>query len=136
MNKTLDRSSIIGLIVGLLVSGGVASLAAQPLDVRSLAAGYVLFALNFLALKSISRTLVQVAANGYSSGRTKLWLMLGSMAKFLGLIGALFVLLVILELSGFYVALGSLLSLLVLTGIQIVSYLRSLAAGTTAPPKS
>ncbi len=107
----------------------------QPLEVRSLAAGYVLFALNFLALKSISRLLVQVAAHGHSSGRTKLWLTLGSMAKFLGLIGALFVLLVILELSGFYVALGSLLSLIVLTGIHGVSYLRGLATGPTAPPK-
>jgi hypothetical protein len=136
MKRTLDRSSIIGLIVGLLVSVGVASLVAKPLNVKSLAAGYVLFALNFLALKSISRTLVQIAASGHSSGRTKLWLTLGSMAKFIGLIGALFVLLVILELSGFYVALGSLLSLLVLTGIQVVSYLRALAAGTTAPPKS
>jgi hypothetical protein len=136
MKKTLDRSSIVGLIVGLLVSVGVASLLAKPLDVRSLAAGYVLFALNFLALKSISRTLVLVAAQGHSSSRTKLWLTLGSLAKFIGLIGALFIMLVVLKLSGFFVALGSLLSLLVLTGIQIVGYLRSLAAGTTAPPKS
>ncbi len=136
MKRTFDRNSVIGLIIGLVLSAGVASLVAKPWDVKSLAAGYVLFALNFLALKSISRTLVQVAANGHSSGRTKLWLTLGSMAKFIGLIGALFVLLVILELSGFYVALGSLLSLLVLTGIQVVGYLRSLAAGTTAPPKS
>ncbi len=136
MKKTFDRNSVMGLIIGLALSAGIASLVAKPLDVKSLAAGYVLFALNFLALKSISRTLVQVAANGHSSGRAKLWLTLGSLAKFIGLIGALFVLLVILELSGFYVALGSLLSLLVLTGIQIVGYLRSLAAGTTAPPKS
>jgi hypothetical protein len=136
MNNTLDRRSVIGLIAGLVVSVAVASLVAQPLDVRSLAAGYGLFALNFLALKSISRTLVLVAANGHSSGRAKVWLSLGSAAKFLGLIGALFVMLVILDLSGFYVALGSLLSLLVLTSVQIVSYLRRLAATTPAPPKS
>lgn len=136
MKKTFDRSSVIGLIVGFLVAVGVASLMTDSHAVKSLAAGYVLFALNFLALKSISRTLVDVAAHGHSSGRAKLWLTLGSMVKFLGLIGALFVLLVVLELSGFYVALGSLLSLIVLTGIQVVTYLRSLAAGTTAPPKS
>jgi hypothetical protein len=136
MKKTFDRNSVIGLIVGLLVAVGVASLTTNAYAVKSLAAGYVLFALNFLALKSISRTLVDVAANGHSSGRAKLWLTLGSMVKFLGLIGALFVLLVVLELSGFYVALGSLLSLVVVTGIQVVTYLRSLAAGTTAPPKS
>jgi hypothetical protein len=136
MKKSIDRSSIIGLIIGLLVSVGVASLLVQPLEVRSLAAGYVLFALNFLALKSISRLLVQVAALGNSAGRTRLWLTLGSMAKFLGLIGALFILLVVLELSGFYVALGSLLSLIVLTGIHGVSYLRGLAAGPTARPRS
>ena len=136
MKKTFDRNSVIGLIIGLLVSTGMASLVAKPLDVKSLVAGYVLFALNFMALKSISRMLVQVAANGHSSGRAKLWLTLGSMGKFVGLMGTLFVLLVVLELSGFYVALGSLLSLFVLTGIQAVSYLRSLAAGTPAPPKS
>jgi hypothetical protein len=136
MKKTFDRNSVIGLIVGLAVSVGVASLGTNSHNVKSLAAGYVLFALNFLALKSISRTLVQIAAHGHSSSRTKLWLTLGSLAKFIGLIGALFVLLVILELSGFYVALGSLLSLLVLTGILAVTYLRGLAAGTTAPPKS
>ncbi|HET9238880.1 MAG TPA: hypothetical protein VFO10_16605 [Oligoflexus sp.] len=136
MKKTFDRNSVIGLIVGLLAAVGVASLTTDSHAVKSLAAGYVLFALNFLALKSISRTLVDVAAHGHSSARAKLWLTLGSMAKFLGLIGALFVLLVVLELSGFYVALGSLLSLIVLTGIQVVTYLRSLAAGTTAPPKS
>lgn len=136
MKKTFDRNSVIGLIVGLLVAVGVASMTTDSHAVKSLAAGYVLFALNFLALKSISRTLVDVAANGHSSGRAKLWLTLGSMVKFLGLIGALFVLLVVLELSGFYVALGSLLSLVVVTGIQVVTYLRSLAAGTTAPPKS
>ncbi len=136
MKKTLDRSSVIGLVVGLLVAVGLASVLTNPLDVRSLAAGYVLFALNFLALKSISRTLVLIAAHGHSGKRTKLWLTLGSLAKFIGLIGALFIMLVVLELSGFYVALGSLLSLVVLTGIQVVTYLRSLAAGTTAPPKS
>jgi len=136
MKKTFDRSSVIGLIVGLLVAVGVASLTTNSHAVRSLAAGYVLFALNFLALKSISRTLVDVAAHGHSSRRAKLWLTLGSMVKFLGLIGALFVFLVVLELSGFYVALGHFLSLIVLTGIQVVTYLRSLAAGTTAPPKS
>jgi hypothetical protein len=136
MKKTFDRSSVIGLIVGLIVAVGVASLTSNGHAVKSLAAGYVLFAVNFLALKSISRTLVDVAARGHSSGRAKLWLTLGSMVKFLGLIGALFVLLVVLELSGFYVALGSLLSLIVLTGTQVVAYLRSLAAGTTAPPKS
>jgi hypothetical protein len=135
MKKTLDKASIIGLILGLLVSAGVASLIAKPFVVKSLVAGYVLFALNFLALKSISRMLVLVAAHGHSTGRTKAWLILGSLTKFFGLVAALFILLVVLELSGFYVALGSLLSLVVLTVIHAVSYLKGLAAGPAAPPK-
>lgn len=135
MKRTLDRTSVLALLLGLIASYAVASYMTDPLSLRSLVAGYVLFALNYLALKSISRTLVLIAMQGTTSSRAKLWLTVGSMAKFIGLIGALFLLLVTFKLSGFFLAFGSLLSLVVLTGVQVVSYLRGLAAGTTARPK-
>ncbi len=136
MKNTLDRASIVGLILGLASALLIAKLWATPPDILSLAAGYVLFALNYLALKGISKTLVQVAVRGHSSTRAKLWLSLGSLAKFVGLIGALYLLLVVGKLSGFYLAFGSLLSLLVLTGLQVAAYLKSLASGGSARPKT
>jgi hypothetical protein len=136
MKKTFDRSSIIGLVIGFAATAALGWNWAKPLDARSVVAGYVLFSLNYMAIKSISRTLVLVAAHGHTSTRAKLWLSLGSLAKFFGLFGALYLLLVVYELSGFYLALGSLISLLILTGVQVASYLRSLAVRPATRPKS
>ncbi len=136
MKNTLDRNSLIGLILGLVGAVLVAQIWADSTAIISLVAGYVLFALNYLALKSISRTLVLVAVQGHTSRRAKLWLSLGSLAKFISLTGALYLLLVVWKLSGFYLAFGSLLSLLILTGIHVAAYLQSLAAGAAVGPKS
>lgn len=125
--NSAENSSLLAL---LIVSVSMAVLMPKSLGNRealALGAGYLLFSLNFFLLGRMSQVLVQIAENGYSSPRSKVWLGLGALLKFFGLIGALYFLIVPIQLSGFYLALGALISLLVITVVHVSIYLRQAA---------
>ena len=124
--NSTERSS---LLVQLIIGVSVAVLAPRFLSNRetlALGAGFLLFASNFFLLSRISQVLVQVAERGHSSPRSKVWLGVGSLLKFFGLVAALYFLIVPMQLSGFYLALGALVSLVALVIVHVAIYLRQL----------
>ncbi|MCX6130840.1 MAG: hypothetical protein NTX25_17510 [Proteobacteria bacterium] len=127
MKKSLGLTGILALFAILALALLIAQYWADWKEMASMVAGYLLFALNYLALRSIGRALILITLSGGGNARKiKLWLCLGSLGKFLGLIGALYIFLVVFKCAGFYLAFGSLLSLLVVTGLQVSTYLSSL----------
>jgi|GEM_PF-5935568 hypothetical protein len=128
MRPSFDVRSYLGLGLGLMGSLGLASSFSDGRELLALAAGYVLFAVNYLLLAKIYGIVLQAMQLGAGELGKRWLLTLGTLLKFLGLIGALYLLLVHFALSGFYLALGSLISLVVLTWILVSSYLRTISA--------
>ncbi len=97
-----------------------------------LISGYILFALNFLFLMKIYGGLVTVMQTGKSSARLKTGLLVGSAIKFLGLIAALYALIVLYQLPGLFIAIGSLVSLFLLTTLLVLSYLQTYSSSSAS----
>ena len=119
------KKLLIGLTIGLIALAVATQSIGLGEDGMALLAGYAIFSVNFLLLTKIYSGLVVVSQTGHSSPRLKTWLLLGSALKFVGLIAALYSLIVWAKFSGLYLALGALLSLVLLTAILLSSYLRS-----------
>ena len=114
---------ILGL--GVLVLLAVASRFEDRNVGIALISGYALFSLNYILLARIYAGLVQVSQTGVTSPAMKSWLLIGSAIKFLGLIASLYALIILWKLPGLYIAVGSLLSLFLLTSLLVLSYLKS-----------
>ncbi len=108
---------LVGIILFLLAYSFLA-----PLDAVAVGAGYLLFSGNYVLIASVMGRLL-IYSSGKNS-RTALTLISG--LKFFGLFGLLYFLLVTCDLSGLYLAFGALISLLVLSAVLYVGYLRTL----------
>ena len=125
MISGLTKKTFLTLSLGVLLLLAVASAFEERNVGIALLAGYVLFSVNYIMLARIYGGLVQVSQTGLTSPSLKTWLLLSSGIKFLGLIAALYALIVLWKLPGLYIALGSLLSLFLLTGLLLASYMKS-----------
>ena len=127
MKPNPDRRSIAGLVLGLIASVMLLGPSSDRREMMTFAAGYVLFALNYLSIaKLYSSLLLAAMAPSYRQRRLRWIITFGSGFKLLGLVGALYVMLVLYALPGLYLAAGSLVSLLVLTWILVMRYLRTI----------
>ncbi len=127
MKPNVDRHGTVGLGLGLFVTLALLAPYSDRRELATCAAGYVLFALNYLSIAKLYRSLLLAAvAPSVKQKRLRLIITLGSALKLAGLVGALYVMLVRYALPGLYLAGGSLISLLVLTWILVMRYLRTL----------
>lgn len=131
MTKGLDKKIYATLTLGLMFLL-LCAIKIERVNAYGLLSGYVLFSINFLLLTKIYGALVLSMKTGQKSARLKTGLLLGSAIKFVGLIAALFALIVLWDLPGLYIAVGSLLSLFLLTGLLLSSYVKSFSS-TSAP---
>lgn len=125
MISGLTKKTFLILGLGIALLFGIKSQIADSNIGLALIAGYVLFSLNYIFLSRIYASLVMVSRTGETSPRLKAGLLLGTAVKFVGLIAALYTLIVLWKLPGLYIALGSLLSLFLLTSLLLSSYLKS-----------
>jgi len=126
-----QNKKTLGLLgVGLLVLGAVAFSLAERGVALALLAGYILFSINYILLARISAGLLVISQAGVPSSRMKAGLLFGTALKFLSLSAALYMLIVYWQLSGIYIAVGSLISLLLLTSLLVVSYMKSLGSAS------
>ncbi len=131
MTKGLDKKIYATLALGLLFLL-LCAIKIERANAYGLLSGYVLFSINFLLLTKIYGALVLSMKTGQKSARLKTGLLLGRAIKFVGLIAALFALIVLWDLPGLYIEVGSLLSLFLLTGLLLSSYVKSFSS-TSAP---
>src|SRR5687768_15186579 len=94
MKPTFDTLSYLVLSLGLLITLVVAALFSQPREMMALASGYILFAVNYVLIAKLYQTLLFIMRFGSGNSRARLLVTLGSGLKFIGLIGALYFLLV------------------------------------------
>ncbi|RYZ59816.1 MAG: hypothetical protein EOP07_02830 [Proteobacteria bacterium] len=121
----LTKKTLLILALGVVILLAVAT-RFEDRDVGiALIAGYSLFSLNYIILARIYAGLVQVSQTGVTTPAMKSWLLIGSGIKFLGLIASLYALIVLWKLPGLYIAVGSLLSLILLTSLLVMTYLKS-----------
>ncbi len=125
-----NKKTFLVLAFGLLVLLAIASQFADRNVGLALIAGYCLFSLNYILLARIFAGLVQVSQTGVTSPRLKTGLFLGTAIKFVGLIAALFALIVWWKLPGLYIAVGSLFSLLLLTSLLLTTYRKSMGSSS------
>ncbi|MBC7661793.1 MAG: hypothetical protein H7249_19025 [Chitinophagaceae bacterium] len=130
MISGLTKKTLLILALGVLVLLAIASHFEERSVGIALLSGYLLFSLNYILLARIYAGLVQVSQTGATSRAMKIWLFAGSGIKFLGLIAALYALIVYWKLPGLYIAVGSLFSLFLLTSLLTTSYLRSYGSST------
>ena len=126
----LSKKMLLVLTLGL-VSLWLCGTRLKPDESAALLSGYVLFSLNFVFLMKIYEGLVQVMRTGQSSAGLRTGLLVGSAIKFLGLIAGLYALIVLWELPGLFIAVGSLVSLFLLTTLLVLSYLKNF--GSSSP---
>lgn len=131
MTTGQNKKTFAILALGALALVFAASRFEDPKVGWALISGYILFSLNYMLLAKIYSGLVLIMQNGVTSPAMKNWLLVGSAIKFLGLIAALYALIVLWQLPGLYIALGSLVSLFLLTALLISLYLKSF--GSSAP---
>ncbi len=124
MTKGIDKKTYLVLAVGLGVLLAIATKLESSTS-AGLVSGYVLFSANFAILAKIYASLVDIMRGGVASPKLKAGIMLGSALKFVGLIAALYVLIILWKLPGLFIAIGSLISLFLLTVLLLVSYLKS-----------
>ncbi len=115
--------NFLGLCIGLVLLVYLGGVLGPQVDTRALVAGYLLFGLNYLILSFIYGQLVRSSRRKETGGKGVI--LFATFMKFVFLIGALYIFLVKLKLSGFYLAGGSLGSLFVLTSLFMYSYLRT-----------
>lgn len=127
----LDKKTIATLLGGLILLLLVGKQLEQNAAV-ALLSGYFLFSLNFLFLVKIYAGLVRVMQTGHASARLKTGLLIGTAIKFLGLIAALYALIVLWKFPGLYIAVGSLVSLFLLTTLLLLSYLKSFGSSSAS----
>lgn len=125
MKATLYRRLILVLSLGLLLCAAVSYFTFDAKTTLAVSSGYALFSLNFLMLAKIYSGLMLTMQNGSEARNLRTGILLGSAVKFLGLIAALYLMLVRWEMSGLSVAAGSLASLFVLTLYLLTSYTKS-----------
>jgi hypothetical protein len=123
--KTHQTLNALGLAVGLGLLVLFTKFLGFDGDVGAMVAGYLLFGLNYLVLARIYQTLIAVSQGRAIGSRGRVFLFVATFLKFALLIGALYVFLAKMKLSGFYLAAGSLVSLLVLTVLLMIAYLRA-----------
>lgn len=126
LKKTL---LILGLGIAILL--GIMSLLEDRKIGLALLAGYILFALNYILLSRIYAGLVAISQTGVATPRLKTGLLIGTAVKFVGLIAAMYTLIVLWKLPGLYIAMGSLFSLFLLTSLLLSSYMKSI--GPSSP---
>lgn len=128
MTAALNKKTFILLAIGLLLLFAISTRLEDRNTGIALMSGYVLFSLNYIFLSKIYAGLVLVSQTGVTSPARKTWLAVGSALKFVGLIGALYALIVLWQLPGLYIAVGSLVSLLLLTSLLVLTYLKSFSS--------
>lgn len=131
MTTGLDKKTFFVLGLGL----AVLLLCCMKLERDAgvaLLSGYTLFSVNFLLLTKIYAGLVGVMRTGESSAKLKTGLLIGSAIKFLGLIAALYALIVLWKLPGLFIAVGSLVSLFLLTTLLLLSYLKTFGSSSAS----
>lgn len=131
MKTGLDKKTFLVLGLGL-VALLLVGIKLDRDEGVALLSGYALFSVNFLFLIKIYAGLVGVMRTGHSSVHLKTGLLLGSAIKFLGLIAALYALIVLWQLPGLYIAVGSLVSLFLLTTLLVLSYLKNFGSSPSA----
>lgn len=132
MTKNPQIRNFVGLVVGLVLILFSVDCLASGADKHALVAGYCLFAFNYLLLAQIYQSLISIRYEGKNKTRTKIFIFFATLLKFGALIGALYIFLVKLRYSGFYLALGSLGSLLILTVLLLYAYFKVLSQSSDA----
>ena len=130
MTPKSHKMTYFALGLGLLLLILVGFQLPDRIQGYALLAGYALFAFNYVILFQIYAAVVRVSQTGETSSKFKSALALFSFLKFVGLIGALFLLIIVWHLPGLYIAMGSLLSLFVLTALLVTSYLKNFGTST------
>lgn len=118
------KSAFLVLVLSGITLLLIAFQFAPKRDALALGAGYLLFSLNYVLLASLMQRLLAGSTSVSSRGI----LSLISGLKFFGLVGLLYVLLVVYRLSGFYLAAGALASLVILSSFLYRRYVRTLSA--------
>lgn len=131
MTTGLDKKTFFVLGLGLAVLLLCCTKLERDAGV-ALLSGYTLFSVNFLLLTKIYAGLVGVMRTGESSAKLKTGLLIGSAIKFLGLIAALYALIVLWKLPGLFIAVGSLVSLFLLTTLLLLSYLKTFGSSSAS----
>ena len=124
MKTGLDKKTFLVLAIGLSLLW-LCGTKLKANESNALLAGYILFSLNFMFLTKIYAGLVHVTRTGQASARLKTFLLIGSAIKFLGLIAGMYALIILWELPGLFIAVGSLVSLFLLTTLLVLSYLKT-----------
>ena len=118
---------VSGLVLGAGLLYGVAHHFGSKPQVVALMSGYTLFSLNYLLLAWIYKRVLEISQAQGRAIVSGTWVATVSLLKFAALVGSLYVLLVRYSLSGFFLAFGSLVSLLILTGMLLTVHIRSLS---------
>lgn len=131
IEKVLQFQRFCLAILGSTVAvgaGGYALLASK--EFGALLGGYILFSLNVLIISYLAMLIFKVmAAKGESMTRATMLVAIGlGGSKFLLLAGSLYVMMVVYQLPGMMVFVGSMLALVFICGYFVVHYLQYLAS--------